>query len=404
MEGQEILGQAQDWILGRLQERQSVFIPQIGVFSPKVEAEYLWHKRSGTEITTYLMPPRIRLDFTADDYLLDGELYASYGAEIQTVSVPSDMILGISGLLEIPEEVVKKTLSDYLTEVIRSVFKGKRQQLFGLCDLFVTEEKNGLLLLNMEPLGRLLEQLNYPFSSYSPVVLQRGVTFPGIDESDEEYTNLIQQIPVHPVQEPETKEIEIPAVAEVHMPEPEVVEEPIVDVAPTVAPVASPVNDIPERRPRYKWIPMLVGALAVIAIVWVVVTKPQKPQTPTVSEQAAAERVLEEPIVKDSVIQEALPLDTVTLTSGMTLAKLARQYYNNPKFWIYIYMQNKDIIPDPNNVAPGTSLVIPSLDKYDVLPDSLAARDEAIQWEYIILTGNFKSFEEQRKTLKPYTK
>ena len=44
-----------------------------------------------------------------------------------------------------------------------------------------------------------------------------------------------------------------------------------------------------------------------------------------------------------------------------TLAKLARQYYNNTYCWVYIYIANKEKINNPNKLAPGISLTIPEL-------------------------------------------
>lgn len=51
---------------------------------------------------------------------------------------------------------------------------------------------------------------------------------------------------------------------------------------------------------------------------------------------------------------------TVTQKST-TLSKLARQYYSNTHCWVYIYIANKDLIPNPNALEPGVELIIPEL-------------------------------------------
>ena len=53
--------------------------------------------------------------------------------------------------------------------------------------------------------------------------------------------------------------------------------------------------------------------------------------------------------------------EKVTVEKGISLTKLARQNYDNIYCWVYIYLANKDIIPNPNAVQEGTELLIPEL-------------------------------------------
>lgn len=400
MDTQKILDQAQAWILGRLQERQDVRIPMIGTFVPKVEPEYLWHKSVGGGVTTVLlMPPRVRLAFTADDYILDGAHYASYGADVREVSLPLDLVMGVSGLLEVAEAEVRAVVREHLEGALRSIFRGRRQQLFDLCDLYMIEEKKGLLLLHMEPLPHLLNQLNYPFSSYSPVEVRPGINFPGIDESNEEYTNQIQQIPIRPVVKVEEIADEIPLqTLQVH-PVPESV---MGETTAAPQPVGSVVNQ--PTKGNKSFLPIVLTLLALVTlIVWFFFFRSRPAIVKPVPDPAPAPTTI---IEKDTLwhIAEIPPIDTVTIGYGLTLSKLARRYYHNPKYWVYIYMNNRELISNPNNVPLGTVLEIPSLDKYHLLPDSLLARHEAIQWENIIQNGLFTSYDDQRRTLKPYEK
>jgi len=47
-----------------------------------------------------------------------------------------------------------------------------------------------------------------------------------------------------------------------------------------------------------------------------------------------------------------------TLQPGSRLTLLAEKYYGHKIFWVYIYLDNKDIIKDPNNVPAGTKIRI----------------------------------------------
>lgn len=70
----------------------------------------------------------------------------------------------------------------------------------------------------------------------------------------------------------------------------------------------------------------------------------------------------------DSVVAPAppVPLITDTVTTRRYLTTMARKYYGNYRFWVYIFEENRDIITDPNRIKPGTVVVIPPADKYGI--------------------------------------
>lgn len=57
------------------------------------------------------------------------------------------------------------------------------------------------------------------------------------------------------------------------------------------------------------------------------------------------------------------------------LTTMAREYYGNPDFWPYIYEENG--FGHPDKIKPGTKVVIPSLNKYGVNPQSASDREKA---------------------------
>ncbi|MCR5050324.1 MAG: OmpA family protein [Paludibacteraceae bacterium] len=52
---------------------------------------------------------------------------------------------------------------------------------------------------------------------------------------------------------------------------------------------------------------------------------------------------------------------TVEVEDQTTLAKLARQYYNNTHCWVYLYIANMEQLPNPNALEPGMELIVPEL-------------------------------------------
>ena len=68
---------------------------------------------------------------------------------------------------------------------------------------------------------------------------------------------------------------------------------------------------------------------------------------------------------------------TDVVTSQIVLTTLAEKHYGSPWFWVYIYEENKNIISNPNNIRPGTRVVIPPAEKYGINPNDKASLKKA---------------------------
>lgn len=56
----------------------------------------------------------------------------------------------------------------------------------------------------------------------------------------------------------------------------------------------------------------------------------------------------------------------VVLQEGKTLRLLAQDLFGDREFWIYIYLENRDKIPNPNRVPSGTELFLPDIEVYSI--------------------------------------
>ena len=70
------------------------------------------------------------------------------------------------------------------------------------------------------------------------------------------------------------------------------------------------------------------------------------------------------------------PSDTIVykdqyfkVTSAAYLSNVSRKYYDHYAFWIYIYLENKDVIKDPDNIPIGLTLRIPDPKRYGIDKD-----------------------------------
>ena len=57
---------------------------------------------------------------------------------------------------------------------------------------------------------------------------------------------------------------------------------------------------------------------------------------------------------------------TDTVKANRYLTTMARRHYGKKIFWVYIYEENKNIIDDPDHIAPNTVVVIPPAEKYGI--------------------------------------
>ena len=80
-------------------------------------------------------------------------------------------------------------------------------------------------------------------------------------------------------------------------------------------------------------------------------------------EEKTVEQPKEQPNSEPSVSTTAKKR---TIYQGETLTVIALEEYGNKIFWIYLYLENKDIIHNPNNVPAGTTITIPPASKYDI--------------------------------------
>lgn len=68
-------------------------------------------------------------------------------------------------------------------------------------------------------------------------------------------------------------------------------------------------------------------------------------------------------------------IDAVTTRRGMSLAKLARKYYNGTTdAWVYIYEANQLQIPNPDKLSEGLNLMIPRLTAEQLQPEVIEAK------------------------------
>lgn len=445
-----------DWLLVQLQERNTITWKGIGLFTPTFVADYFLQSNPNEAI--FLMPPSVQLSFCADEYLLAGENYTvalTRDTPLEVYLLP-ELLTALCDLYGYEESQVVALLRQYLTELLKLLFRGRRVSFFDLGDFYVTEESDNYLFLNFAPSPHTLKVLNHPFSSYSPVEISRQA-LPHNAEVCTTPVELSQQSAIITPLKHKTvllKEEVLNRTASSREMEDavfsgETIETPIASIYETTIEentLADPIlaqNGNKSFVYYLRWVPLLI--LPLIFYCWNLWYASIHPQTrilipqdtlavsslsdsvaPNVSvnkEQTAIggdsvtagavsqsrdkANTISSPMEKKHMPPTDLsrplssnPIEKVTdtITLGMSLAKLARKHYGQTKLWVYIYMQNKLLISDPNNIPLNTVLEIPDIiSEFHLSSDTVRIIDEAILWEPVILKGQFTSYEEQKK-------
>ena len=100
------------------------------------------------------------------------------------------------------------------------------------------------------------------------------------------------------------------------------------------------------------------------------------PIKPHAVDTVSAQDADEAKVVETEKEPEAKPV-TCKVKASTTLCDLARRYYGDYHFWIYIYQENREKIKDPNNLQSGIVLVIPPAEKYGIDANNQESIDKA---------------------------
>ncbi len=61
--------------------------------------------------------------------------------------------------------------------------------------------------------------------------------------------------------------------------------------------------------------------------------------------------------------------EVITLEAGASLMRIAERKYGHQAFWVYIYEENRELLPDPTNPRVGLQLQLPAARKYGIDPE-----------------------------------
>lgn len=88
-----------------------------------------------------------------------------------------------------------------------------------------------------------------------------------------------------------------------------------------------------------------------------------------------------------SISETSKVLAKIKIASGDRLTLISLKYYGSKIFWVYLYEYNKSVIKDPNNVAIGTTIEVPSPEIYGIDIRDRSSVEKAAARQAEILNG-----------------
>ncbi|MBD5414748.1 MAG: hypothetical protein HDR46_00525 [Bacteroides sp.] len=256
------------------------------------------------------------------------------------------------------------------------------------------------------PDAALAEAINAPFAAFEAIELPDEVELtesidspesahaPDDSEPSEEAEQSAESEELEEPENPATSEPEEQAIAEAAEFEQEALaEEPSEDSEnpePAAEPVTEPVSEpapesFAERRRPLTWPWWLIACVVCFIGGYMAGSSTAgdsgEPLPVQPSEPLDSVDVIDEPEVyylpeeelNDDVELSAEPRRPITdtVSSNRFLTTIARRHYGHMDFWPYIYEANADKLGDPNKVAAGTVVIVPSPDSLHLDPDCI---------------------------------
>ena len=290
------------------------------------------------------------------------------------------------------------------------------------------------LAFTFTPSERLLQSINKPFDAFSPIALPQDKAFDDLPQRAIEQEEELTKIPVYSVREafpaeepveetlhpslledestgeeegreapllpiedllPQQEEEEALPPLPTFPPElPSLPEEEFMEPSPKEEEGAccaseDPIPPIPTRshsqRKVWLWIALPVLCSLLVGGYFAGTQFLSRPSRKPSCEKTVPAPHRETVAPQDSVVvapaSEVVEEVYITIKKGDRLADYAREHYGNKKFWIYIYLANKDKISNPDNVPIGTTLRVPRPEEYDIdaqSPEALARADSLV--------------------------
>lgn len=361
-----------DTVVEELLAGNRIDISDFGLFQTRKQSEYILVDREANE--RYLMPPSLEVVFEA------ATITAALGS-------------GDNPVRFLPDESLEKEVNSSFA-LFEPTLLNEGVQFPGMAEVHTNqlEEESEARDPEEEGVEIPLAVENLPAHEESVAEEEPVVE----EEPGELETRRIEKIESEIVEGPSAEEqlpAEDPPVEE-QPPVEEPKKEPAEESQPA-PPLRPPVRRKPKKRSPV-WIPVAGGAAIALAVLFFFKAtrtgkavninkdrfsshqeeKATKTGAPSAQPGALAPRTGKVSSQIEEIDQtelepvlSRLAQKKIKLEKGETLRRLAEDHFGHREFWVYIYLENKECIPNPNTIPYGIELLLPNPADYDMNPN-----------------------------------
>lgn len=234
--------------------------------------------------------------------------------------------------------------------------------------------------VSFTPDNDFTEYLNQPFDMFSPIEIDDEADLQDVPVTEEDQKEPQAQQPFIEPSQIEKEEDTTSDENSKEEPQPELQSE-ADEAATSVEAETEPERESPtpisiyeeepEQRNRKHIIGYIITAIVCIAIGYLLHNFIDPQSAPSVQNVTETDNIAPADsidytttiVTKDSISD--MPEETIktvvtdTVTPTRFLTTMARQYYGQMEYWVFIYLANEDVLGNPNRTRPGTVVVIP---------------------------------------------
>jgi nucleoid DNA-binding protein len=358
----------------KLAEGVPVFIDTFGKFSISKKDEYIFvHSKTGER---YLMPPEIYPVFNS----LIGDNASSDGLNLHDLAV----------LIVSRNKTTIECASNFLDELF-SIMRSTPFLEIDRWGTFMVQHENQSDSTETRvfiPDKSLKDLVNKPFANFEPTLLNEGFEpdLMTISDSEEEKNEIIVAESMEAVSENQVLETQENGITPSIVEQEETVHE-IAECTPTEKSITESLHSKKLVKKKNLFVPIMGVVVVAAAILFFFVP---------IGKREKQEVKIEKRIVSNETTRPTTPLaevksaDTienqsvekpgkVVLSAGKTLRQLALEHFGCKEFWVYIYLENRGRISNPNVVPANIQLTLPLASKYDLDASNPSAVTKAKQ-------------------------
>ncbi len=357
-----------DTVVEELLAGNRVDISDFGLFQTRKQSEYILVDREGSE--RYLVPPFLEIVFEA-------------------AAMPATSGSGDNTVRFVPDESLEKEVNSSFA-LFEPTLLNEGVQFPGMVEVYADQLVEEGEARDPEEEGAELPRVE---SVEEKLLIPEEPAVEEVPSAVEEVPKELESLPAETMENEIGKEppLEDPPVEDPPVEEPPV-EEPRDKPQPAPA-LRLQVRRRPKKKPPV-WIPVAGGVAIALAVLFffnpalpgkinvnrssfysqeegkatgtdTVATRPGPlaPQTEEIPSQAEAI----DPAGPEPVLS-GLPRKKIKLEKGKTLRMLAEDHFGHREFWVYIYMENKERISNPNSIPHGMELFLPVPSAHDMNP------------------------------------